>query len=134
MSEHKRYTNARELRGVLRYEYRTRHLWNTKRAAIRAAWWWLIRRYPSEICLCGRPVGQWIGDTYWHADNALWNGVMGWPGWEQELGEYAYLGVPGTRCPRCFTERARKKGVHVHWEPHLEPNIELAPEPWDGVR
>jgi hypothetical protein len=116
----KRYTNLRELRGVMRYEWGARQAWRSKRAALRGLWWWLVRRYPSEICPCGRPVSRGIGGTYWSATNDLWAQVMGWPGWREQMGDWAYLGPPGTRCPRCFTELARAKGISLFWEPKVD--------------
>jgi hypothetical protein len=114
----KRYRNLRELRGVLGYEWRTRRSWVSKRAALRGLWWGLVRRYPCELCTCGRPVSRHT--HYWHAEDWLWEDVMGWPCWWEQLGEHAYLGPPGTRCPRCFTELAELKGIHVHWEPRVD--------------
>ena len=118
-SEIKRYTNLRELFGVLRFEWRTRRTWRNRRAMLRGLWWSLVRRYPCEMCPCGQPVGRAIG-TFWHAPDGLWNDVVGWPGWERQYGEMAYLGVPGTLCPRCFTERAEAKGIRLHWRPILD--------------
>jgi hypothetical protein len=120
VSDAERYSNLRELRGVIRYEWRARRAWFSKRAAIRGLWWTFVRRYPSELCNCGRPVSRAIGGTYWSAENSLWADVMGWHGWQEELGEMAYLGPPGTRCPRCFTERAKEKGLHLYWEPKVD--------------
>ncbi len=115
----KRYTNLRELCGVIGYEWRTRKAWRTRRAALRGLYWWLIRRYPCELCQdCGRRVSA---DTnWWHAPDELWNGVMGRPGWEEQYGDHAKYGVGGTVCPACFTARARTKGICVYWSPAID--------------
>jgi hypothetical protein len=120
MSAVKRYQNPAEFAKVIRFEWRTRHSWRSRRAMLRGLWWSLVRRYPCEICPCGRPVGMELGDTWWHAPDELWNSVAGWPGWEDDMGEMAYLGPPGTLCTSCFTRCARKKGIHLHWIPSEE--------------
>jgi hypothetical protein len=112
----RRFTTFGEFVGVARYEWRMRRAWTTRLALLRGLWWTFARRYAHEICTCGRPVGQGIG-SYWRAPDVLWNEVAGWDGWEKDLGEYSYLGPPGTFCPRCFTERAETKGIHLHWVP-----------------
>lgn len=117
VSDPKRYTNWSEFRRVVRFEWRTRRVWRNRRAALRGLWHSLVCRYACEICPCGHRVGDALGDTYWHASDELWNEVAGESGWEERAGDLAYLGVPGTLCPRCFTGRARAKGISVHWEP-----------------
>ena len=115
--EPKRFTTPGEFVRVVRYEWRTRHAWHGPLAASRGLWWVFVRRYACEMCNCGRRIGMEIGNTTWHADDELWNRVMGEPGWEERLGEYARYGVPGTRCTRCFTEIAEAKGIRLHWQP-----------------
>lgn len=84
---------------------------------IRAFWWRRIRRYAYEICQsCGRPVGKGIGGTYWRAPDEIWAAVAGWDGWDRDCGELAYLGPPGTMCPRCFTESADALGIRISWK------------------
>lgn len=59
--------------------------------------------YDGEICQdCGLPVALGTG-TYWDAPNELWSFVMGGddPG--------------GILCPRCFTLRCEKLGIHIYW-------------------
>ena len=96
-----------------------RWAWASKRAALRGLWWTFVRRYAYELCTCGRPVSRWT--NYWSAENSLWADVMGRPGWQEEMGEHAYLGPPGTRCPRCFTELAAAKDISLYWEPKVDP-------------
>lgn len=97
-----RYDSPRELLRVARYEWRARHAWGSRRAGLRGLWWWLVRRYAGELCEdCGRPVGRWIGNTFWRAPDELWERVVGSP--------------DGTVCPRHFTERADAAGVALHW-------------------
>src|ERR1035437_700379 len=85
------------------------------RALTRAIYHTLIRGCETEMCQdCGRPVKHSL-DGYWRASDELWNTVVGEPGWREQLGEYAYLGVPGTLCPRCFYEEAERRGLRVAW-------------------
>lgn len=87
------------------YEWSARRAWKTRRAALRGLWWWLVRRYPNELCQdCGRPVGRSIG-TYWHASDELYERVRGT--------------LHGTVCPGCFTEAAEERGVFIYWSPQV---------------
>lgn len=71
-------------------------------AKLRRFWWRHVRRHHYEICgRCGRPASRGLGDTYWFADNPLWNEVEG--------------GAAGIRCPRHFFEDARALGIDVAW-------------------
>jgi len=67
-------------------------------------YWWKIRRYDSELCHeCGRPYYSSIGDTWWHADDGLWNKITGGP--------------DGLLCPPCFTRKCNELGILIYWEP-----------------
>lgn len=69
----------------------------------RPRWLWNALTYSYEICFdCGGKVGPHT-DSYWLADDALWNEIMGGPS--------------GVVCPPCFTKRCRSAGVHVYWKP-----------------
>lgn len=106
MRSTRRYSTMREFRKVAIFEWSVRHVWDSWRAATRGTWWWLIRRYPTELCTCGRPVSKWIGETWWHAEDDLWLAVKG--------------NMGGTLCPRCFTLRAAAKGISLRWQPVRE--------------
>lgn len=102
MSSERRYTSVREFVRVVRYEWRTRKAWRDWKAALRGTYWWLIRRYPCELCQgCGRRIMAHTG-SWWHADDDLWLDVHG--------------SEAGTLCPRCFTEDAKRKGISVYWQ------------------
>ena len=74
---------------------------------LRYLYWAVVRGYESELCFrCGRPYFESLGETYWYADDALWQEVEGGPG--------------GLRCPACFTRDARKQGILVYWRPVVE--------------
>lgn len=83
--------------------------------ALREFWWKRIRRYRYEICdRCGRPSSTGIGGrvdneptTYWFADSELWNLVIGGP--------FATDDPGGIRCPRCFEDECRQRGIHIGW-------------------
>lgn len=87
-------------------------------ARLRRLWWQRVRRYRYEVCDdCGRPVAarafgletrttvagepELAPVTYWFADNALWNTVVG--------------GERGVLCPACFTRKAEQNGERVGW-------------------
>ena len=98
----RRYSTVRELALVLRYEWRVRRSWRSRRAAARGLWWSLVRRYAGELCqACGRPVAHSTGLSWWRADDALWLQING--------------GYGGTLCIPCFTRDAADHHVHVHW-------------------
>ena len=63
-------------------------------------------------------MSRWT--NYWHAEDSLWIDVMGYPGWRTQMGSMDYLGPPGTRCMRCFTELAEVKGISLYWEPRID--------------
>lgn len=97
----KRYSTPSGFVGTLRYEWRARKAWRSKRAALVGAWWWLVRRYPGELCEdCGKPYGRSIG--LWRAPDDLWVRVVG--------------SVTGTLCPTCFTNRCEASSILVRWE------------------
>lgn len=63
-------------------------------ARIRAAYWYIVRRYDSEVCQrCGRPVG-----VVFHVPDAVWEVVTGHARFPD--GEAA----PGILCIRCVNE------------------------------
>lgn len=68
---------------------------------------------------CGEPDTTGLGaDTFWFADNHLWNAVMG--------------GEVGTLCPECFTNTAQAKGYVVGWRcgivGEIETTVRAAPK------
>lgn len=78
----------------------------SRRARLRGAWHYLVRRYRYEICMaCGRPVGPHTG-SWWHAPDELWIEVNGGP--------------VGVRCPPCFTAACQARGYWIHWEATLD--------------
>lgn len=56
---------------------------------------------------CGAPTNESIGDSYWLADDDLWNRVV--------RTDTIVL------CTDCFTIRARATGVRVSWRAVEEP-------------
>lgn len=73
----------------------------SRAAKARAFYWYLIRRYECEICMdCGRRVGVHTG-SWWHADEALWEVIVGDPS--------------AVMCPPCFTLRGDDLGIAVKW-------------------
>lgn len=66
-----------------------------------------LRRWHYETCdHCGRKNAPTIGGTWWAADDETWVAVMGHKG--------------GCLCPRCFTEAAKRRGIHVYWKAALD--------------
>jgi hypothetical protein len=71
-----------------------------KLAQLRALYWVVIRRHPTEICgRCGGPVGM-----VFHVPDALW---------------VAHCGTRqpphGVLCMRCFDTLAERHGVGLYW-------------------
>lgn len=89
-----RYVNWRDVPGHWRNRV-------TQRALVIR---WIVHhifRYGHETCLrCGLPVGLGTA-SYWHTEDDLWLTIN-----EQDA---------GCLCPRCFTIKAREKGIFVSW-------------------
>lgn len=103
----KRWTSPGELAAVVRYEWSVRRAWTSPAAALRGLWWTFVRRYAFETCTCGRRVAAGIGETFWRADDELWERVVGSP--------------HDVLCPSCFTARAEAQGLRLYWSPHEDP-------------
>lgn len=74
----------------------------SRRARLRAAWYFGIRRYQYEICMeCGRPVSWGTGPTWWSAPDWLWKRIMGGPN--------------GVLCMPCFARHVIRAGYGMHW-------------------
>lgn len=72
-------------------------------ALLRLAWYGLVVGYCGERCFdCGRPYGDFIWIAGDEPDGDLWRRVTGWT-------------AGGLLCPRCFAERARRKGIGLTW-------------------
>lgn len=81
---------------------------DTRRARLRAAFDYLVRRYRYEMCRsCGGRVGRAFAErSYWHAPDELWLAVVGSPA--------------GVLCPGCFTAQCEAHGIFVRWEVHRD--------------
>lgn len=56
----------------------------------------------SEHCQsCGSSYYRELGESWWKADDALWNKIYG--------------KESGLRCPKCFANDCREKGIHIYW-------------------
>lgn len=66
------------------------------------------RTWDGETCgRCGGEVAATTGDSYWRADDLLWNQVEG--------SDPAII-----RCIPCFTLDARETGIPISWRPVVE--------------
>lgn len=64
----------------------------TRMATLRGMYWWLVRRYETELCQhCGRPVR-----VVFHAPDDIWEAATGYARYPD--GESA----PGVLCPPCL--------------------------------
>jgi hypothetical protein len=82
------------------------HLSHKRLARLRAAYWWVIRLYPTEICkCCGAPV-----NLVFHVPDAIWAQVTGY-GERSPGGESA----PGILCPNCVNDLAQDMGIFLRW-------------------
>ena len=99
---------------ALRIPYAWRHVWkwaflwktwhpDRKRLARwRALYWWIVRRYETEICArCGGPVR-----VVFHVPDKIWEAVTGYGGRAPD-GESA----PGILCPACVDDLAAAAGL-----------------------
>lgn len=69
-------------------------------AKLRYFWWWVVRRWETEICRrCGCPVR-----FVWHAPTPLWLAASGYP----DKG--------GCLCMPCFDGLMERAGMMPTWE------------------